>query len=342
MFILTVIQYYLTFGQGMFIFIFAAFIAAYTIWRIAIDALQGRLEKAAYFSAAVSKMVLVCLAVFGIVAVAMVRITYNVPERVDINQINDRLMQLDYNLFGAYPPFWLQAANNAYKGQLDQLALLTIGTYISLSAVFSLGLVMLFFTNARLWAQMITAFMACIIISIPLWYTLPALSPLDAYIRPRIAYTPSPPIQEAIARYQPNAHLLAFFNHISGTLPDGNTFYPITSLPSMHTAWVIVLAYFMIQAWRWLAVVAAPYAGLTLFATVYTMQHYVVDVAAGLLVALIAIIAVQRVRWHNYRPVKLILATAHKDAQRAGTYFTSWRGRRKRYMVIRSCSIQRN
>jgi membrane-associated phospholipid phosphatase len=320
-FILAVIQYYLTFGQGMFIFIFSAVIAAYIVWRITIDALQGRLEQAAHFSAAVGKIALVCLVVFGALAFTMMHLTRNVPQRADISQINDRLMQLDYALFGTYPPFWLQAANNIYKTQLDQLALLAIGTYISLSTAFSLVLIALFLTNARRWAQMISAFIACLIMSIPLWYIFPALSPLDAYIRPKIAHAPSQPIQEAIARYQPNEHLLAFFDRISGQLQDDNTFYPITSLPSMHTAWVVILAYFMIRARKWLVIIAAPYATLTLFATVYTMQHYVIDVATGLLIAVIAIIAVQRVTWHNYGPVQLILVTAQQDAQRVARFF---------------------
>ena len=65
---------------------------------------------------------------------------------------------------------------------------------------------------------------------------------------------------------------------------------PVAALPSLHVALSSVLAMWLwqVKMRRW-AVVITVYAALTAFAVVYLGEHYVVDVAAGLLLALVVV-----------------------------------------------------
>ena len=66
------------------------------------------------------------------------------------------------------------------------------------------------------------------------------------------------------------------------------------AFPSLHTAYVMIFAYFMIKLDRRLAFVAIPVVGGVLFSTLYLGQHYLIDLIGGALYALIPCLIAER------------------------------------------------
>ena len=64
--------------------------------------------------------------------------------------------------------------------------------------------------------------------------------------------------------------------------------------PSLHTAYVVIFAYFMIKLDRRLAYVAVPVVAGVLFSTLYLGQHYMIDLIAGAIFALIPCLIAER------------------------------------------------
>ncbi|MDA4122581.1 MAG: phosphatase PAP2 family protein [Thaumarchaeota archaeon] len=66
------------------------------------------------------------------------------------------------------------------------------------------------------------------------------------------------------------------------------------AFPSLHAAYAVIFAYFVIKLDRRLAVVAVPVAGAILFSTLYLGQHYLLDLVAGVIYALIPCLIAER------------------------------------------------
>jgi membrane-associated phospholipid phosphatase len=68
------------------------------------------------------------------------------------------------------------------------------------------------------------------------------------------------------------------------------------AFPSLHAAYAIIFAYFMIKLDRRLAYVAIPITAGILFSTLYLGQHYLVDLIGGAVYALIPCLIAERLQ----------------------------------------------
>jgi membrane-associated phospholipid phosphatase len=66
------------------------------------------------------------------------------------------------------------------------------------------------------------------------------------------------------------------------------------AFPSLHTAYAVIFAYFMIKLDRRLAYIALPITGAILFSTIYLGQHYLIDLIGGAIYALIPCLIAER------------------------------------------------
>jgi membrane-associated phospholipid phosphatase len=66
------------------------------------------------------------------------------------------------------------------------------------------------------------------------------------------------------------------------------------AFPSLHTAYVVIFAYFMIRLDRRLALVAVPVVLGVLFSTLYLGQHYLIDLIAGFAYAIVPCLIAER------------------------------------------------
>jgi hypothetical protein len=173
---------------------------------------------------------------------------------------------------------------------MDVMAKPLITVYKSLVLVMGLLFIALIIRQEKLFLGMLVVFVLCILFSLPLWSSLPALSPI-VYLQPEMREGASVEIQEVIARYRPNPSLTKYQEELLKIRAQAPPeFLQITTIPSMHIAWVTAFLVFSMRISRWLAVVAIPYFILNIVSTIYTLQHYAVDTPAGIAVALTAMV----------------------------------------------------
>ena len=72
------------------------------------------------------------------------------------------------------------------------------------------------------------------------------------------------------------------------------------AFPSLHTAYAVIFAYFMIKLDRRLVYVALPVTGAILFSTLYLGQHYLIDLVAGAAYALIPCALVEKLHFNIF------------------------------------------
>jgi hypothetical protein len=195
---------------------------------------------------------------------------------------NDLFIAIDEWLLGSVPAFWFHSITNPWKGWLDAWSKVLVEIYFSLNEVLGLTLVCLLIFNRRLCIEMFVAFMIAPVLSAPLWYVWPALSPMEAYvIRTVDAPIPSS-VQHYLDTFLPNPEIeetIATMRRLAEGADEG--FLPVTTMPSMHITWAAIVLYFGMKLWRPLGIILIPYFTLTVFTTLYTMQHYVIDLVVG-------------------------------------------------------------
>jgi membrane-associated phospholipid phosphatase len=69
--------------------------------------------------------------------------------------------------------------------------------------------------------------------------------------------------------------------------------YFITSFPSPHVAWGVLIVWFGIELYRRSAVLLVPWGLLNCIGAVFLLQHYAVDAVAGIVVAVAAVFLVR-------------------------------------------------
>lgn len=212
------------------------------------------------------------------------------PQKIALS--NNTAMQMDKFLFGRYIPFWLQDIKNPLKPFFDVMASPIIHCYRSLGFFLSILFIILFVKNADYFFKMFLAFFIVVIISVPSWVLFPVIIPHQAYID-NILNTSIPySMQAALSTYSPNKTLENFLESVK--IPESlykskDKFFGITGMPSMHIAWSVLILYFGVKLWRPLAVLLIPYFLLNAISTLYTLEHYTIDVFAGIIAGVISI-----------------------------------------------------
>lgn len=298
---LDVLNYYVNFGRAEILFLFFLGLISYlflrfltlliqkVFWRADEEPFsqQPLLKSAFYFCL----FILLSLVIVGLA----MQIIDTQATVVRIAAVDNFLMAADKAIFGAYVPFWFQSSTNALKPLFDWLSVLLIAIYLSLGTVLAIVFIFALAINSKKFYQMLLAFLFSIILSLPFWYFLPSLSPLEGYVDNITKSSVSNKIVSTILLYDPNDELNNFFNHVR-TVQAGmsGNFMAVTTMPSMHVAWATIALYFGVLTWAALAYFLAPFYILTFIAAIYTMQHYAVDTFAGAFAAMAAIVIVNK------------------------------------------------
>ncbi|MEX1997704.1 MAG: phosphatase PAP2 family protein [Candidatus Andersenbacteria bacterium] len=322
--------YYLQFGQAHFLLIFFVVLIEYLCWKMGTQLVEfyffkdsSARAKARRVLAATLRLTALLLILFFLIGIGIETINTYPDTRADITTHNHTLMEADRMLFGTYPPLWLQATTNPWKPWFDTTAPLLLVAYNSLSVVLGLMLIFLAVVNGRLFAQMFAVFILSLLLSMPLWYLYPALSPLEGYVHPVGTPIISGEVATLLAHYQPNPRLDKFLERILALrAQDDERFLAVTTIPSMHVAWVTAVVYHGWRAWRPLLAIGLPYLLLNYVATVYTLQHYAVDSLAGLLIALVAIGLTAQLRLDRLPDVRVVLDVIHDDIVQLRRWFS--------------------
>jgi membrane-associated phospholipid phosphatase len=196
-------------------------------------------------------------------------------------------MSIDKEIFRDIPQLWIQQFSKIHF--VDYLLIESYCTLCFFLAVVFLGLLLF---NKKDFRKLILAFFIAPFLAMPFWYVLPAVSPDDMYRKNLYSLKSILPIQKQFEETSKGEKLSAFLNFLEQMDTDKTKKgHPLISTnPSMHVAWGEIITYYSIILWWPLCFVFMPWLILNIISTVYTMQHYVIDLPCGLICGAIAII----------------------------------------------------
>jgi len=199
-----------------------------------------------------------------------------------------RYMQADYSLFHTYPPFAIQRIPTL-------LAQASVHAYLWCGTIFSLALIALLCIDQERLRGLIMAFFIAIVLGFPFWLLMPAISPEEMYVRNTLNQAQSGELAAAITNYRPVPFITPYLKALDRFWIDrsGQSF-AVSTLPSMHATWAIIIIIFLWRANKYLGVLSGVWAILNLLGALYTLQHYAVDLIAGTLVGIAATFLAQK------------------------------------------------
>lgn len=205
---------------------------------------------------------------------------------------SDWCAKIDRTLFGVDVPFWFQRDGSVIKSVMDRLGFILIWSYVSLTSLMAFALNITLALRFQTFLRLSTALIAAIILSLPIWYRCPALIPAERYLDNILAIDSPSFIAPSLAAYTPNTKLTNFQARMRATRI-GPT-QGVTTMPSMHVAWALIIAFFLFQIAPKTAWVTLPYNVFNAIAAIYTLEHYAIDIFAGLIIGIISIFLAQR------------------------------------------------
>ncbi|MCE5268793.1 MAG: phosphatase PAP2 family protein [Planctomycetaceae bacterium] len=229
------------------------------------------------------------------------------PSRQRVVWANELLMRADHALFGTYVPFEMQE-----QPLFHAMSTPLLFCYQHLSLAIVLVLIALWMFNQGRFRQYLLAFLTVTFIALPGWFALPATTPSEAYRLNKLGVRI--PLEIGLETAAPIAHLdRGVFDMLDQVEPfqsvplQGRFF--ITSLPSMHVAWGILVVWFGAMLHRRLALILIPWGLFNCIGAVFTLQHYAVDAVAGAIVAVIAVYCIRGlIAWEDRAGLKPPLA----------------------------------
>jgi len=199
------------------------------------------------------------------------------------NLIDGWLMKIDKSILGFYPFLW----SNDSVGFLEYLAPLFLYAFCLLGSLMGISWLILYLMNQRrLFSQFIIAMTLVTMLALPIWFFFPANSPQNTYLNNVYSLKIDPFIENLVKDYQPNQYIINFHQEVG--VNSGGT-APVTTMPSMHVAWTIIIVYYLFKFKRKTIYFTLPWAFFSILGTVYLAQHYFIDILVALPITLLAI-----------------------------------------------------
>lgn len=149
----------------------------------------------------------------------------------------------------------------------------------------------LLFLNKFLFRKFVLAYFLAFLIGLPFWITLPTLGPNMMFRVNQLGAEIPKEESLAISRAKISQESEKVLNHFSDYYyADKYRSVDITSFPSMHSAWGLIVVFTMIEALGpVVGIFLIPWLIFMLFGTVLTMQHYGIDAVFGIVVGFVAL-----------------------------------------------------
>jgi hypothetical protein len=207
-------------------------------------------------------------------------------------------MEIDRQLFGTYPAFSIQ---QYFWPIFDTL---TVGCYRELPSVLTLVFFITLFADQTLFRKYLLNLIIAMIPGFYFWYLLPAISPEEMFRKNMLAVQVSSlHSPEILTQLRISPFLGQLLDELSSKWSNPALHrLSITCFPSMHLAWGMIVCNYAIKAAKWLGFIFVPFCFFNSIGTVYTLQHYTIDLIPGAIIGALSIILVDRmVDWDNGR-----------------------------------------
>lgn len=221
----------------------------------------------------------------------MIKLVNDVPIG-RVAQCSSICAHADKLAFGRYLPFWLQDTNNSWKPFFDLVGTISIFSYKTLIVFLSFVLAVSLASDYSVFLRLIFSFLLVTFISLPVWYFFPVYAPMDMYLDNVTGANFSLDMQKTLHDYKPSPPLLDFIESMRQRRI-GNSL-GVTTFPSMHIGWSVIMVFFCFQLYRPLFYVMLPVSLFNALGTIFTLQHYAVDIPAGIIVAFVSIFIAQK------------------------------------------------
>lgn len=197
--------------------------------------------------------------------------------------VDTSLLGMEHLLFGGYVFAILGAIS--YPAFLIQFI---IFSFTNLVCILILSALLLAYFDPRILREMIAAFCFCMLLMVPLWVSVPALSPQDRFINNVYQLPVSADIAAAVGTYHPDPQIVDFLASIRVD-KNGLADMPTSTMPSAHAAWAVFVGYYLFRAKKWLGWIALPFLLASTAGTVILAQHYSIDILIGAFLAAFAV-----------------------------------------------------
>lgn len=209
--------------------------------------------------------------------------------RSEVAFFSNQMMNIDFNIFKTYPPFTLQIL-----GKSHFIEVILIYSYASL---FTLVPVFIPFSllKKNVFRGFILSFFLSYALAWPLWYINPIIQPALMYKDNILQEQIPTAIKLAIVQNKPTNYNESVISDYDKLWIDktGKSF-SVSNNPSMHVAWGLILTWYSIMLFPYIGFIAVPWYVFNVLGTMYTMQHYGIDVINGLGLAIITIFIVEK------------------------------------------------
>ncbi|MBP6881184.1 MAG: phosphatase PAP2 family protein [Candidatus Pacebacteria bacterium] len=208
-------------------------------------------------------------------------IYYSVPE---VTALKSTLFldTIERNLFGDLPAtLFIKIFNGTF------FEILFLYSYHYLFLVFSFTLILAAFKNKIMLRKMMISFFVAFILSIPIWMLVPATSPDGLYVANVFNLEKTDNLD-----YQSTSVIFQKFNSFYHRvwIDDDNNRINISSFPSLHAAWGLIVIWAIYRIKRRFFPIAAFWFLFEIIGAFYSLQHYFIDLIMGILFGAIAIL----------------------------------------------------
>ncbi len=221
------------------------------------------------------------LGLISFVIGAGAQILFNTANGISVIRASDLLMHFDKIIFGVYPPIYLAGViqNGAIANAIYQI-------YLATFALFAVTMTLTLLTRKYFFRKIVLSFWIAFLFSVPLWLLVPAISPDLRYGK----NTLNAPVQEEIRQAYDQVLIPTRAQEALHSIQDmwidpKGMSIPISTFPSFHAIWGVITTVILFDLWLPLGLAAIPWLLIELTSTVYTFEHYAVDVICGILVA---------------------------------------------------------
>jgi len=188
---------------------------------------------------------------------------------------NELILHWEKIIFKTYPFLWIHSQANPLKTLLDTFSPLIIFSFFSLAVVMIFTGLLFYFLKRRIFSAYIIAIALTILLSFPFWYLVPVNSPNNFYLSKNIP--PSYKAPQKVIQIEKD------FRNQQKELP------PISTFPSMHVAWAIIVLYYLKKFKKETAILTIFWLILLSIGTIYLAQHYFLDILLSFPIAALSI-----------------------------------------------------
>lgn len=279
--------------------------------------------------------IMLAIGLYNVVFSLTLRQVAATSTRTSIIAASQLYMSMDDKIFGGYPQIWIQKFSMS-----NILDYLLIQAYSKLPLFLAIVLIGLLCFNKLYFRKFLIAIFIAPFLAMPFWYALPAVSPNEMYRNNIFSVSSISTTQKQYEEAVTSKRLQTYLQDLEEAIANPHQKYPlIFTNPSMHVAWGTIITYFAIILWWPLGFIFIPWLIFNILSTLYTLQHYAVDLPCGFVCAIIAIIITHYIfkfekKYYtgNYRSLYFVNVVQDDVAFLKATLKTIWLKRRRAYV----------